>query len=447
MYEIWHTITGGDAHLCDEFTIEKLGGLVPLWSSHDRSMIEGLFATHQVFPRVHDPDVRAQIRQRVLAVDGLILNFKTFFKHVKILGPVMLPLRELLPAGGLYPSRNEFNLVSRCLPSVRDILLQNCYERPRQNEQQCLLQYSEQDERFVECSDPGLHSYWQLCLYLLRHVQGHWKPREQAQSSERPGWVIRLGQFARRLGFESDMISSLCNQDPDLSQIRMHMLQERPSVFFSATPDKFNAEAHSRQRGQVIFEPRPPALTPLMTTDSATTTRVPRNHPDLFLPTVWSALTQEPRYALTEYGELVLISMSFFEKFGSGAVSGTQGGSQPARLLFRSSSVYSVPAYPDSLAEPHGANITFWHLPQRRDISPLAEYRCDATREDIARVVNSIRAQGEAPLFALVDDRDGRLKLCDPEQILHRRTRSKQPEDVYYIYKHENCGIWIMKQL
>jgi hypothetical protein len=158
----------------------------------------------------------------------------------------MLPLRELLLAGELYPSGDEFNLVSGRLPSVRDILLQHCYKRPGQNKQQCLLQYSEHDERSVECSDLGLHLYWQLCLYLLRHVQGQWKPRDQAQSSERLGWVIRLGQFARRLGFESDMISSLCNQDPDLSQIRMHMLQERPSVFFSTTAENFNAEAHSR---------------------------------------------------------------------------------------------------------------------------------------------------------------------------------------------------------
>jgi hypothetical protein len=464
MYEIWYTITGGDAHLCDEYTIEKLGGLAPLWSSRDRSIIEGLFARHQVFPRVHDSDVRAQMCRRVLAVEGLIPNFQTFFKHVKILGPIMLPLRELLPPGELHPSRDEFNLVSRRLPSVRDILLQSYNERPGQ---QYLLQHSEHDERFVECSSPGLYSYWQLCLYLLRDVQGHWnhrnKPQEQAQSSERSGWVIRLGQFARRLGFESDMISSLCNQDPDLSQIRMHMLQERPSVLFSAQADKFNAEAHSRQRAQVIFEPRLPAPTPLMTTDSATTSRVPRNHPELFLPAIWSALTQEPRYALTEYGELVLISMSFFEKFGSSAVSGAQGGSQPARLLLRSSSVYSVPMYPDYpatphganitatphganiTATPHGANITFWHLPQSRDMSPLAEYRCHTTMGDVKRVVNRIRAQGVAPLFALVD-RDGRLKLCDPSQILRRRKLSKQPEDVYYLYSNEEVEIWIMKK-
>ncbi|KAI0604410.1 DUF3723 domain-containing protein [Pyrenophora tritici-repentis] len=450
MYEIWYTITGGDAYLCDEYTVEKLGGLAPLWSSRDRSIIETLFATHQIFPRAHDPAVRAQILQKVLAVGGLILTFQTFFKHVKILGPVMLPLRELFPTDELCPPRDEFSPVSRRLPSVRDILLQHYYERPEQNNQECLLQYSEHDERFFECSDPGLYSYWQLCLYLFRHAQGHWYPRKekqtQAQSPERPGWVIRLGQFARRLGFESDRISSLCNQDADLSQIRIHMLQERPSVFFFAPADKFDVEAHSRQKGQVIFEPRPPAPTPLMTTDSATTTRVPRNHPQVFLPTIWSALTQEPRYALTEYGELVLVSMSFFEKFGSSPVQGAHGGFQPARPLLRSSSIYSVPAYPKHTARLHGASITFWHLPRSRDMYPLAKYSCDATKEGVKKVVNSIRAQGIAPLFALVD-RDGRLKLCDASQIMYRRKQSKKSNDVYYIYSDEDYKIWIMKKL
>lgn len=449
MYEIWRKIVGGDAHLCDEYTIEKLGGLAPLWSSRDRSTIEGLFDRHQVFSRVHDPDVRAQICQRVLATEGLVLNFQTFFKHVKVLGPIMLPLRELLPPDELYPSRDEFNLVSRNLPSVRDILLQKYCERPEQNKQQYLLQYSEHDERSVEGSDPALHSYWQLCLYLLRHVQGHWnygkKPQDQARSPERPAWAIRLGQFARRLGFESDMISSLCNQDPDLSQIRMHMLQERPTAFFSAPGDKFTAEAYSRQRAQVIFEPRLPAPTPLMTTDSATTNRGPRNHPELFLPTIWSSLTQEPRYALTEYGELVLIILSFFEKFGLSAVSGTQGGSQTAQLL-RSSSVYSASVYAEHLARPRSTNIVFWHLPQSGDMGPLAKYRCDATKEDINRIVISICTKGVAPLFALVD-KDGRLKLCDPSLLWHRRKRSKQPEDVYFTYSNEQSKVWITKQL
>ncbi|KAH7558657.1 hypothetical protein BM1_04794 [Bipolaris maydis] len=441
MYRIWYTITGGETYLCDEYTVEKLGGLAPLWSAHDRSLIESLFAAGHIFPRVRDPAVRARISQKVLTVEGFVLTFQTFFKQVKILGPIMHPLRELFPASDFYPSRGEFSLDSRRLPSVRDILLQRWRERPEPNKQQYVLQYNEIDDRSVECSDPGLYSYWQLCLYLLRHSQGHQgfpKTQYRAEPSERPGWVVRLGQFARRLGFESEQISLLCNQDPNLSQIRIHLLEERPSTFFSAPADKFDAEAHSRQRGQAIFDYRPPTVTPLMTTDSATVMRVPRTHPELFLPTIWSALTQQPRYALTEYGALVLICLSFFEGFGSNSVANVGEGPQPVPSLLRSSSVYSVPAYPDS----HRASITFWHLPQRRDMSPLAEYICDTTIKDIEKVVNNIRAQGQAPLFALVDS-DGRLRLCDPSQILVAllEAQNRQLRDaVQTLYEHIQAG-------
>ena len=76
---------------------------------------------------------------------------------------------------------------------------------------------------------------------------------------------------------------------------------------------------------------------------------------------------------------------------------------------------------------------------------PIAEHRCDATEEDVKKAVRSIRAQGVAPLFALVDS-DGRLRLCDPSQIMHRRKRSKQPNDVYYVFGDEDSKIWVMKK-
>lgn len=192
MSEIWHMITDGNTYLCDEYTVEKLGGLAPLWSSRDRSMIETLFATCQIFPRAHDSAVRAQILQRVLAVEGLILNFQTFFKHVKVLGPIMLPLRELFPAGELFPPRDEFSLVSRRLPSVRDILLQSCYEQCEKNKQKILLQYSEHDERFFECRDPGKYAYWQLCLYLFRHTRSQWHSYNE---KKRPEGNIRASRM------------------------------------------------------------------------------------------------------------------------------------------------------------------------------------------------------------------------------------------------------------
>jgi hypothetical protein len=73
---------------------------------------------------------------------------------------------------------------------------------------------------------------------------------------------------------------------------------------------------------------------------------------------------------------------------------------------------------------------------------PIAEHRCDATREDVRKAVRSVRAQGVAPLV----DRDGRLKLCDPSQIMHRRKRSKQPSDVYYVFGDEDSKMWVTKK-
>jgi hypothetical protein len=102
--------------------------------------------------------------------------------------------------------------------------------------------------------------------------------------------------------------------------------------------------------------------------------------------------------------------------------------------------------HPDPSARPYGASITFWHLPRSRDMYQIAKYRCDATQDDVKKAINSIRAQGVAPLFALVD-RDGRLRICDPSQIVHRRKRSKHSNDVYYLYSDENSKIWIMKKL
>ncbi|EMD65819.1 hypothetical protein COCSADRAFT_86099, partial [Bipolaris sorokiniana ND90Pr] len=455
MYEIWYTITNGNAYLCDEYTIEKLGGLAPLWSSRDRSTIETMFATCQVFPRVHDSAIRAQILQRVLAIEGLILNFQTFFKHVKVLGPIMLPLRELFPASELFPPRDEFSLVSNHLPSVRDILFQRCYELHEENKQQCLVEYSALDARFMACSDPKKVAYWQLCLYLSRHTKSQWnsykETKDQMGQSERPEWIIRLGSFAHKLGFASAEISSLCNQNPDLSQIRMHMLRERPNHIFSVPAEKFDAEAHSRQNGQTIFEPRPPAPTPLMTTDNTTTIRMPRSHPGLFLPTIWTALTQEPRYALTEYGILVLILMSFFERFESTSVSSTCEGfqrtepAQPAWSPLRSSSVYSRPVNPD-LASSHIDRFTFWRLPHSTDMRPEPIYECDSIQAEVMKVITDIRHQGTFAFFFLVD-RSGQLKTCTPSQIGHRRKRSKRPNDIFYAYGRENSSMWVGRYL
>jgi hypothetical protein len=490
MQQMWHTITDGNAFWCDRNTVEKLEGLAPRWSSRDRSTVEVFFNTGQIFSRVNNPTVRAQILQRILRVDGFVLTFRTFFKHVKILSPVMLRLRELFPPGDLFPSQDLFEPAQRRPLSIKDIL-KKYYHGPALNPSHCLLQYSENDERYIETSEPAVYSYWQLCLSLLRYEHGTWKPsnkrRGRQEILDHPEWTIRLGQLARRLGFESDNILALCHQDPDLSQIRLNMREERPSSRYSVSLEKFEAEARLRQQGQEIFRHRSAFPTPLMTTDCDTSKAVPRTHQGLYLPTIWCALAQEARYSLTDFGKLLLVLTSFFGDFEpcytsldsevprTGSLpsythnleNGTEEG--PANPSLRSSSIYSlpdrpqaqetalhdsvsysIPAYPAPSDEPslqsNGENMVFWKLPADEYTMPTVKYTCKEIESEIKQVVKKIIADGIAPSFCMVDSA-GRLKLC-PSDVLHRRrTQSKRPHDIYYAYGIDTIKKWITREL
>jgi hypothetical protein len=470
--------------------VEKLEGLAPRWSSRDRSKVKAFFKTGQIFSRVSDPAVRAQILQRTLRVDGFILTFRTFFKHVKVLGPIMLRLRELFPPGDLFPRRDLSEPAQKRPLSIKDIL-KKYYHGPASHPSHCLLQYSENDERYIETSEPAVYSYWQLCLSLLRYEHGTWKPSSRRKSQQEildhPEWTIRLGQLARRLGFESDNILALCHQDPDLSQIRLNMRGERPTSRYSVSLEKFEAEARLRQQGQEIFRHLPASPTPLMTTDSDTSKAIPRTHHGLYLPTIWCALAQEARYSLTEFGKLLLVLNSFFGDFepryasSDSEVPGTEffpsytrdldnsTNRRPANPLSRSLSTYSlpdepqaqepaphasvaysIPRYPapsdESSLQADSENMVFWKLPADLHIVPTVEYTCRETESEIEQVVRKIIEEGVAPSFCMVDS-VGRLKLCPSDVLYRRRTQSKRRHDIYYAYGIDTVKKWISKEL
>lgn len=499
MHQLWHTITDGNGYLCDETTLERLEGLAPRWSLRDRATIEALFTSGQIFFRVSSPAVRAQILQRTLAINGFILTFRTFFKHVKLLGPAMLQLRELFPSSELVTTRALFEPAARRPRSIRDILLQSYFRGSGSTTDRCILQHSDQEDSYVVTSNPGLYSYWQLCLFLLRNYKENWRPLKKKEKSEQqvlehPDWLIALAHVAHKLGFQSEKIEALSQQDAELSLIRIHMREEKPSSEYSVSPDDFDLQARFRQQGQTIFKPRPSLPSPMMTCDDDTSRGRIKSHHGLFLPTIWSALSQEARFALTDFGTLLLSLVAFYGEFTPSHTSSTPierphptnpnvftqpllardepiaGTLTPrcsstyslpdaldapdapdtANIMSRSSNIYSIPVHPALMEElfprSQSRSITFWHLPASRLMRPTIDHRCEATREEIAKVVKSISVKNVGSLFMLVD-RDNRLKLCAPSQILHRRKRSTKPNDVYYTYSNENGRIWIMKQL
>jgi hypothetical protein len=327
------------------------------------------------------------------------------------------------------------------------------------------LQYSEFDERYIELRNSALYSYWQLCLYLLRQP-----------SLEYPPCAVRLGHLARRLGFETDEILELSQQDADASAIRSHLYHEKPKVLFWAAPDKLEEEVLSRRKGQDIFKPRQPPATPPMTTGATARDEAFHECAGLFLPTIWGALGQEANHTLTSYGTLVLILASFFGSFRPWPEHGERaevaGPDTVETLELRrddserahteevspSSSIYSLRdvdmhqppttgvVYQSPTANQTLQSITFWRLPGNRNKVPVAKYRCNATFKDIKAVVDKISQEGVPVAFAFVHT-DGRLKLCPPLQILNRRKQSKRPNDVYYLYGNKNRQTWVLKKL
>jgi hypothetical protein len=306
----------------------------------------------------------------------------------------------------------------------------------------------------------------------------------EKQVQEHPEWLVALGHVAHKLGFQSEMITTLSQQDAELSQIRTHMREERPSSEYLVSSVDFDLQARSRQEGQIIFKPRPSLPSPLMTSDDNIATGTIKSHHGLFLPTIWDALSQEARFALTDFGSLLLSLISFYGEFSpnhtnstpnerihpttpmiatqsllgcvapaAGSLTRRRSSTLPdasgtASMMFRSSSVYSIPVHPAMLEESSAgaqfSSIAFWLLPTRRGALPTLEHRCEASKHEIMKLVRNISAK-DTPLLFMLLDRDGRFKLCAPSQILYRRKQSKKPNDVYY--GNENRRVWIMKTL
>ena len=477
--------------LCDESTIQNLQALAPMWSAQDRFKVEALFGNNQIFCRVNNPLERAHMLERVVAVSGLITTFKTFFKHVKVLGPAMLGLRELFSPQKMHPSVST--------------MFQNNYNEVRNTPGQCLIE-SEKEMKSIEVPE-SMHvkfAYWQVCLFSIRHQsnprdrqQLGRKKTEQAVLSEYPGWLIRLGALAFRLGFESDKIVELNQQNPELCDIRRHLRDERPRDLFSISQEKFDTEASLRRERQAIFEPRKAAPAPIMATDIANGGTSAEGHSRIFLPFIQDALKQEPNYALTDFGKSVLILVAFFGNFGplpeaqrnerkvlkplqetgSDNTNTIQEAVEPETHLDTTELLNttelqstSIGEFPESTLSPSSLYsrprttytpqtmfqretspsriITFWHLPHHRNNALTRSFQCPATEPNIAKTVKEIYniGGGIKPTFMLVH-KDGRLLACLHAYIYSRCVQSNQPNNVYYCYENENWREWVGKKL
>jgi hypothetical protein len=490
MGELWTTLTNSNVYICDENTVQALQGLAPGWNAADRSKIKSGFAKHELFSRVKDANERSSLLQKTLAVDGIIITFKTFHKHIRVLEPIMLNLRELFRPFKIQPS---------VAATFRGSYIRTSSEA---RQQQCVIQYSETENRALAFSeeDSAKYAYWQLWLFVLRHRHEISKDpaKEHAIIDDEtahgvPAWFIRLGYLAHTLGFHSDRITNLTRKDPDLCEIRRNLDVERPGMLFYVSPSDLEAEVESRHQGQTVFRLR--SLTPqaCISSDSASKQDELDIRLTLFLPSIWQALKQHRRQSLTRFGILVLQLFSFWgttlqpntpqsptlesatlesttlesntlesTTFESTTLETTtlqpehQNGFnsnrssleisiQPNMLTAESTvgslSNYSFPRNSISDSSPREStptkqSITFWHLPNERTQAPVPTHSCPP--QHIANVVSTL---GDDVMFLSI--RTKVFKVCHPARIEASLLKSDDAVSLYYISRQGNWAEWV----
>jgi hypothetical protein len=194
-----------------------------------------------LFPSLGDNIMRAEILQSILAYKGLIPSIRTFFENQKYLEPCSNILKDLLGFSSKRSLWKEYKANHFPTDQVR-------------------IQSHEGMQSFQDVNIPstGLSikarrkfAFLQLCMFCLRnfpemtsigtrlearsrvdHQSRELKPKALATSKQRPNdpalWH-KLARLARELGFDTERIRYLADQDPEEMQTLQFLASARPN--------------------------------------------------------------------------------------------------------------------------------------------------------------------------------------------------------------------------
>jgi hypothetical protein len=455
MATLWHKLTQGAEHYCDESTVSQLQGLVPRWSLADRQRILMLFNAEAVFARM-DIGMRQDALRVILGYKGQILSFSTFYKDAKVLKCTMLSLRVLFPFGRMRPTART--------------ALQGCFSNSLVKRKSSLIQYKEDDNRWVDV--PAATSikwaYWQICLAALRQHD----TSSLAQTKEllnvagshtntviKPGWIARLATTASQLGLHSLSIRQLSNLSPRLCDIEKGILLERSPLQAVVSQGDFEAEALERLGRRAVFHNNGSDTQPQMACSELRENN--NTHESMYIGLVLEALSQKPEQHVTSFGRLVLSFSAFFGDLSQdleliGAVNAHWDPirNQDPEILFSvdshagdiDTSLPSPSTYSAGTEEIHGLepgsvetppppptksfrsahSIVFWFLRKGKRAEKVLT--CQNSPVHIKETLDKIRSQGSCTFLLLSQER---LTKCTEEQL--RRLSLHRPYlDIYY---------------
>ena len=190
----------------DPLTVEAIQSRGPALSKSDSEFIQKHMQSGELFPKVTDLRIRADITQRLLSTEELIPSFYTLFKDIRYLKEPATMLKSLLP-------RSNLSLRERCFR-----IFQGTEVSEDTIEVQCSgSSYATIPRNNLDSFDLSYQQLW-LCSYRICKY-----PNAYAR--------LQLASLAQRLGFSSTKIEFETRKDPAQVEIEkavrevLHILQ------------------------------------------------------------------------------------------------------------------------------------------------------------------------------------------------------------------------------
>ena len=191
----------------DPYTIQFIESRVPALSKSDFKDLQASMKSGQLFSAVTDSQMRAEITQRLLAMDELIPSLHTLISNIRYLKKLAKLLDALLPPKAKRRTKRR-KKTQAALWTLRQRFYSHYTKRGSSNSieiQQSLVSYPTIPMVGLNAFELSYQMLW-LCSYRVC-----WYPNAYG--------ILQLATLAKRLGFSSVEIDREVKEDPDKAVI------------------------------------------------------------------------------------------------------------------------------------------------------------------------------------------------------------------------------------
>lgn len=206
IYLVWTAITASSSpQTVDHATVTGLEGRSPFWSHHDMRVVETYLNSGRIFSLINDHQTKSQVKETLRGIRMMIPSLHTFLADTKYLEPCAQILQTLLPEQWRAMRR-----LSVCHGLTNIFAPATGFEQAYR-------------EIWIFC----FANYASMTQIGPRKDPKKPNPR---QSFSQDCWH-RIAVLALRLGFRSEKIQELANQDPSLVFARSALTDLRCSGY------------------------------------------------------------------------------------------------------------------------------------------------------------------------------------------------------------------------